>query len=214
MRKPENSEAAFRTRFSNTFLRFTVFGCFTVAVVPHKYRFQKQASEQELHQQHIADGPSCNGEQHLPFPQMERDHQDDGDQFREAMAAGEDAYVFQAIDDEQSENRRGENFPEILNIFRSGASCRKYEERKETGQHGGEDYHGCGYDLLCKCHGCSPPFSVSFAISAEGLTRVSRGLRIAVRRIRIASIAGMIKLSAPNAMRQIRESASPMSELV
>ena len=175
---------------------------------------QIQISEHKLHQQHIADGPSRDGEQHLPFPQMERDHQGYGNEFRETMAAGEDAYVLQAIDDEQSENRRGENFPEILNIFRSGASCRKYEERKETGQHGGKDYHGCGYDLLCECHGCSPPFSVSFAISADGLIRVSSGLRITVRRIRITSIAGMIKLSAPNAMRQIRESASPRSELV
>lgn len=53
-----------------------------------------------MDEQHIADRSSGNGEQHLPFPAMQRDGQSDGDQLRNAVAAAEDADIFQTVDSE------------------------------------------------------------------------------------------------------------------
>src|SRR5699024_10382716 len=89
---------------------------------------------------------------------------------------------------------------EILYIFRRRFPRREYKKRQEPRDRRSQDYHSDRNDLLCQCHCTSPPLSSGL------LSRVSTAV--------MASIAGMIKLSAPNAVRQSREIPSPSSELV
>ena len=71
-------------------------------------------SENELNQKHIAEGARGNGEQHLPFPPVDQDGQEDRDGFRDPVASRADLYIFQTIHDEHPEDRQRQGFPEIL----------------------------------------------------------------------------------------------------
>lgn len=48
----------------------------------------------KLHQQHIADGSSGNGEKHLLFPFMEKNNKGDGNQLRQSVASIKKTYIF------------------------------------------------------------------------------------------------------------------------
>ena len=72
----------------------------------------------QLHQQHIADGSTCNGDQHLAFPDMKTSGNDNGDQLREPMTALKDTDIFQTVDHQHTKDSRWKIFPKILDKIR------------------------------------------------------------------------------------------------
>lgn len=111
------------------------------------------------------------------------------------MASGKQADIFQAIDNQQPENGRRKEFPQIPDILRSRFLRGKEEKGQEPGKHGTQNNHGNCDNLLDYGHRVSPPFSM--------------GLRSKVKVPRMASMEGMINRSAPNTSRQSRESPNP-----
>lgn len=51
-------------------------------------------SENQLYQKHVKHRSPGNGQQHLPLPFMQDDHQKYGEQLRDPMASGKDIYIF------------------------------------------------------------------------------------------------------------------------
>ena len=66
-----------------------------------------------LYQQHITDSPARYGQEHLPFPEMESDDQNNGDQFRDSMTATEDAHIPQTVDDQKPKDRGRQHLSQI-----------------------------------------------------------------------------------------------------
>lgn len=64
-----------------------------------------------MQQQHIAYGFSENEEQHIPFPDMKSAGHQNGDQFRDAVAALKYGNIPQAVHDEHAENGRRQEIP-------------------------------------------------------------------------------------------------------
>ena len=98
-------------------------------------------SEYKLNQKHVADRPARDGKEHLPLPQMQKDDEQDGDQFRYAVASGKQVHIPQAVDHQQAEYGGREHPSQIPNVFRRGLSGGKDEKRKKTGQHRSQDDH-------------------------------------------------------------------------
>ena len=96
---------------------------------------KRAVSENKLNEQHIADSASRNRKQHLALPQMQKDNHCNRDQFGEAMAAGEDVYVLQAVYYQKAENRRRKRAAQVLNIFWRRFASRKGEKGKKPGEH-------------------------------------------------------------------------------
>ena len=71
----------------------------------------------KLHQQHVENRASCDGKQHLAFPNVKRHYSGDADGLRDTVTAGKNRHIFETVDDQQSEYGCGENLSEILNIF-------------------------------------------------------------------------------------------------
>ena len=63
-----------------------------------------------MQQQHIAYGSNENGEQHIPFPDMKPAGHQNGEQFRDAVAALKYGNIPQAVHDEHAENGRRRKF--------------------------------------------------------------------------------------------------------
>lgn len=101
---------------------------------------QRISLKNKLYEQHITNRTSGDGQKHLPLPAMKHDHQGNRQQFRDAMAAGKDVYIFQTVNDQQAKHRGGQDISEILDIFRRRFSGGKQQKRQKAGQ------HGSGYD--------------------------------------------------------------------
>ena len=73
--------------------------------------FQEFLLKNQLHQQHVAYRAARNGQQDLPFPQVQRNDKNDGNQLRDAVAAGEERNMLQTIDYQHAENGRRQGLP-------------------------------------------------------------------------------------------------------
>ena len=117
------------------------------------------------------------------------------------MRSMENIYIPQAVDDEHSKDGRRKIFSNILYKFRCLSIFTENDKRKETGRHCSEDTESDGNDLLGKCHGLSASFFLSFFLNIA-------------RKIRIRSMVGIIKASAPKRIRHRAATASPRTEAV
>ena len=77
-------------------------------------------SEHQLDQRHITNGTPCNGQQHLPVPEVERRGDGDGGQLGQAVAAGPNLDISQAIDDQHTKDGGGQGFAQVLYVFGRG----------------------------------------------------------------------------------------------
>ena len=55
-------------------------------------------SKYKLNKQHIAHRAACNGQKHLPFPQVQQNNNGNRNKLRQTVASAENADIFQAID--------------------------------------------------------------------------------------------------------------------
>ena len=117
-------------------------------------------SEYKSKQQHIADRPAGDREQHLAFPEMEHDGDCDRDQFREAVGACQKADVLQAVDDEHAEDGGRKNFADILDESRRFLILPEDEKWKKSGEHRAEHAQADCDDLLWNGHISVPPVVV------------------------------------------------------
>lgn len=101
-----------------------------------------------LYQQHITDSPARYGQEHLPFPELESDDQNNGDQFRDSMTATEDAHIPQTVDDQKPKDRGRQHLSQILHIFWHRLIRRKNKKRQKSCDGCSENDHGDGNDLL------------------------------------------------------------------
>src|SRR5699024_4510717 len=113
-----------------------------------RYIFLYTVLKDHLYQKHIKSRSSRNRQQHLPFPQMEKDHCQNSQQFRYAMAPGKRTDIAQTVDHQQAKHRPGEHFPQILYIFGGWLSCRKEKKGQISGKGGPQDYHSYSNNLL------------------------------------------------------------------
>ena len=111
------------------------------------------------------------------------------------MAARENGYIFQAVDDQHTEDGCRKRFAQILYVSWSRFPGGKQQERKKSCGHGAKRAERDRDDLLCQCHAMSPAFSM--------------GVRNMVRRHRMPAIVGIIKESGPKSRRQTTEAAMP-----
>ena len=58
----------------------------------------------KLHQQHVENRASCDGKQHLTFPNVKRHYSGDADGLRDTVTAGKNRHIFETVDDQQSED--------------------------------------------------------------------------------------------------------------
>ena len=152
-----------------------------------------------LHEPHVAQGAQGHGEEHLPFPEMHRHREDEGDGLRNAVGAFEEGYVLQAVHHKKGENRRRQGFPQVFHIRRQPAAGLEDDKWQEPGNHG-----ACSADedrghLLPEGH-----------IRHKKPPAFSMGLRSTVRAASMPTMAGMIKLSAPKIRRLPMENTKPM----
>ena len=115
------------------------------------------------------------------------------------MAGCGHIHIFQAVNDEKAEYRRRKDFSKIPDIFGRRLVSKEEKKREESGEHCSQDDHQDGGNLLENSHAGSPPFSRGF------LRRVSTPST--------ASMDGIMKRSAPKAIRHSRERPSPSSAL-
>lgn len=124
------------------------------------------------------------------------------DEFRQAVAALQQRYIPQAIDNQHGENSAGQYPTEILNIAGSGPFGSKHQKWEKPCQHGSHYAHGNRYDLLLQCHPSALPLPLSI------------GLCNTVNAIRMQIMVGIRKLSAPNNSRHPTLAASPTHSLI
>ena len=96
----------------------------------------KAALKYKLHQQHIADGAPCDGQQHLALPEVEQNNNCNRKQLRDAVISGKNSDIFQAIDDQQAEYCGRKDFSQILDVFRSRLARGEKQEWQKAGCHG------------------------------------------------------------------------------
>ena len=77
-------------------------------------------SENKLYQQHIADCAAGDGQQHLPLPKVETCRDQNAQQLRQSVTAGQDADIFQAVDHQHTEKCCRKCFAQILYVAGSG----------------------------------------------------------------------------------------------
>lgn len=177
-------------------------------------RTSKKLLKDEVYQKNIADSASCDGKEHLPFPQMKDNYQKYGDQLRKAVASVEDAYIFQTVNDKESKYCGREYIAKISHEWRHVLSPGKKKKWEKTCCHSRQNDHGNCQQLLYQCHYSSPPFVSELLLFFREIYFVSSGRRTSVRMTRIAIMDGMMKFSAPNITRQRKERQSPRTELV
>ena len=144
------------------------------------------------------------------LPLVQADGHQQGDGFRDAVAAREQVHALQAVDDEHSENGGGQNPAQIPHhLGRLLVLGREHHKGQEASDHGGHRAHGDGKEHLCGGH---TPVS-SFWLSAAVSSAFSMGLRRASRSTSIQPIAGSRKLPDPNSTRHTSGTARPMRAL-
>ena len=132
-----------------------------------KHRGACELLKHKLHQQHITCRSSGNGQQHLSLPQMQENHQRNGNQFRQTVTPGEKADVFQAVHNQQPEHGPRQYTTQIVYGFWRGFPGGEEQEGKEPGQHGAQNNDCNGKDSLSQRHIATPPFSNTFFSSSK-----------------------------------------------
>lgn len=72
------------------------------------------ALKYHLHQQHIADSAAGDGYQHLSFPAVQYCNKQNGDEFRDAVTAGEQADIFKAVYHQKAKHGQWQDVTQIL----------------------------------------------------------------------------------------------------
>ena len=159
-------------------------------------------SEYHLHQQHIAQRASCDGDERLMLPLMERDGHADGDGLGDAVAACGKTDALEAVDDEHPEDGGGQHMAQIFHhLGHPAAPGAEHQKRQKPGEHGRRRTDGDGQDELEITH------------RAASLSLASMGRRSRSRAARMQTIEGMRKLPAPKMRRQTSGAARPMTAL-
>lgn len=156
-----------------------------------------QIRKDQLNQAHINESSSGNRKKHLPFPQVQRNHTNGGDEFRQTMVAGKQADIFETIDHQHAENCGGQYLAQVPDKGRCWPVIGENKKRQKTGQHGAQDNHADRDQLLRNAHQFSYP-------------TFSKGRRKRSRRPRIPDKAGIKKSSRPNTTRHKTDIPMPI----
>lgn len=151
----------------------------------------------QLYQQHIAECPPGDGEQHVALPQVQPGRDEDCDQLRDTVTAGEKIDIFQAVDHQHPKDCRWQRLAEVLDVARRGPLVRKEQEGQKSRGHRPQCTDGDGDNLLCQRHDRPPALSI--------------GLRKTVSRQRMHAIVGIMNESAPKHSRHTAETTTPIS---
>src|SRR5699024_3496913 len=124
-----------------------------------------------------------------------------GDQLRDPVASFQDTDIFQAVNNQKSENCRRKRSSQILYVPRRFFPRRKQKKGKKSCKHGSQDHRRYCNDLLCYSH-------------LDPSSLFSTGFLNSVSIISMAAMEGIMKLSAPNIHRQSREIPRPRRALM
>lgn len=114
--------------------------------------YRKRLYKHKLHQNHIQYRSARDGQERLAFPEVQPRCDGDGDQLRQAVAAGDEGNIAHAIDDQHGKRCAGQHGSEVLNEFRRGTFGAEHREGQKAHQHGAQRAHGDGDDLLRDRH--------------------------------------------------------------
>lgn len=117
--------------------------------------------------------------------------------FREGVAAIWKG-IFQAVNNQHSDNGIGKDFAKVGNTGRGSFAFREEDERQKSCKHGSCCY-GCNrQDALYRCHNYCSPASLSFVFLLAKRQRIMHAMD------------GSMKFPLPNTARQAAEHPSPV----
>ena len=148
--------------------------------------------ENGLHQDHIDQGPAEDAQEGAPFPGLQSDDCQAGDELRSAERRPGQHGILQAVDHQHPDDGGRKDFPEINDIRRR--LLPEQQERQETQQHGHGRHHSDQQGGMCIHTAFLPGFP---------LRRVSMNV--------ISSMAGIRKPSGPNSRRHSSVERSPVT---
>ena len=104
-------------------------------MVYYKLRQWIVGLEHKLDEEHIGYCSADNAEQGVSFPDVKHGYYRAGDDFGQKVCNAREVYAFQAVDNEHTHYRIGQDFAEFFDKFWSFAIAREYQKRQKSQKH-------------------------------------------------------------------------------